>query len=246
MIIIVSVFVVITITIMFMFLKQTAKKFGKLSKDLFVDKLQIYDELIEEKEKKLKELNNSETIKEKENSEVNNKDVVYVVNNNNNIEYQDEELFKKMKEIDKKFQLNNHKVICSFVNKIKNNINQDDINKFNFYQNILNKLTDDLMYSIVILTPKQQINKLRKVLNENEIIDLKNYYNVNKKLDLVKYKSYVNNLLIKFDPHIYIYSGSKSDNYCDISELIVMKYDDSIYKGIKIVYKSVAYDYTLR
>ena len=75
--------------------------------DYFVDKLKVYDNLIDEKEKKLdelnglienksQELNNSEEEKDKNNQPI----FLYDLGN---VIYKDKDIFKKMKDIDKKF-----------------------------------------------------------------------------------------------------------------------------------------------
>ena len=49
----------------------------------------------------------------------------------------------------------------------------------------------------------------------------------------------------KYDPHIYIYVGSKEMNYQNLNSAIIMKYDATIYKGVKIYYHNQMYDYSI-
>ena len=49
----------------------------------------------------------------------------------------------------------------------------------------------------------------------------------------------------KYDPNVYVYVGDKSVNYDKLDKRIKTIYNSKIYKGIKIVYKNILYDFSL-
>ena len=83
--------------------------------DYFVDKLKVYDTLIDEKEKKLEELNglienkSQELNKNEEEKDKNNQPIfLYDLGN---VIYKDKDIFKKMKDVDKKFTFDNKEIL---------------------------------------------------------------------------------------------------------------------------------------
>ena len=104
--------------IMFLFLSKMIKTLGKQSKEFFVLKLQDYDDLVLEKEKKLKEM--------EEEKEDTNKDLLEpmpvqeignVVVNELERAYQIEDLLSKVKNIDETFKVDERKIILEFLEK---------------------------------------------------------------------------------------------------------------------------------
>ena len=56
---------------------------------------------------------------------------------------------------------------------------------------------------------------------------------------------YLDQLVDLNSQKIVILVGSKNENYDHLSEYIETKYNDKIYRGIKIVYKNRVYDFSL-
>ena len=56
---------------------------------------------------------------------------------------------------------------------------------------------------------------------------------------------YLDQLVDLNSPKIIILVGSKNENYDHLSDYIETKYNDKIYRGIKIVYKNRVYDFSL-
>ena len=63
--------------------------------------------------------------------------------------------------------------------------------------------------------------------------------------DLKKFISYLNKVIDSLDPHVYVYVGDKNLNYDNLNEYIKTVFDDSIFRGFKIIYRGKLYDYSL-
>lgn len=237
----------VLVAILFFALRSTVKRIDYNTKKYFIDKLQDYDYLIDEKKKILNELNE----KIEENKKVLSNDVK---SNENSVKkesfeyyedldvpkYMDENLFKKYKKIKEKFSLDKEKIIKDFINKIKLNENSD----YNILVKIRNKFTKNTIYEIMKLRKDGQKKYIKNILSDEELVLIKKY------MDLEDIK--INNLILKLDtlidkndPNIYVYVGEKGKKYDYISPLIKTLYDEDINEGIKINYRGVLYDYSL-
>ena len=56
---------------------------------------------------------------------------------------------------------------------------------------------------------------------------------------------YLDQLVDLNSPKVVILVGSKHENYDHLSEYIETRYNDKIYRGLKIVYKNRVYDFSL-
>ncbi len=245
---IVAVIVSLTlISILFFSLRSTVKRIDINTKKYFIDKLQDYDYLIEEKQKVLNKLNeeiekNKEILSKKTKVDTN-------VNYNDKKEYygeivtpkyRDENLFEKYKNIKEKFSFNKADIILDFVNKIEDDGNEE----FIVLSGIRKKLDSKTIYKIMKLQKKEQKEYIYSILDNNEIDIL----NKNIKLDDVKVNNFIiqlDTLLEKNDPTVYVYTGEKNISYDYISSMVKTEYDETINEGIKINYKGNLYDYSL-
>lgn len=213
--------------------------------DYFLDKLKAYDNLIDEREKKLEELN--ELINNKEN-ELNKKEENQVTSNSpiflydmKNISYKDNDIFKKMKEVDQKFNFDNRKIIAEF---LKNKFDMNLIEDYNRYSMIKDKFNQDIVFDILTKKESRQIEEVRELLGDSAFM-LDDFMKGNREFHLKKFISYLNQMIEDLDPYVYISVGDKSENYNDMNEYIRTEFDDSIFKGIRIVYRGKLYDYSI-
>ncbi|MEE3342527.1 MAG: hypothetical protein VZS44_00340 [Bacilli bacterium] len=231
---------------MFLILRKTVKKINTQTKLYFVDKSQEYDYLISEKVEKLKELD--EELKEKE---INKGNKVEGSNNNNfefdfniidlfnNTEYQDKNIFELNKKIDEKFNIDTDMLLKKFLSFI------DDDSKYLFCENLKNKFTSDVIYSLKILTAEDLDVEMKKMLSDDEYKLYKLYTEVNTSVSIDGFIDYINELIDLNNPCIVVYVGDKSKNYDHMSKYIKTIYSSDIYKGIKIKYHNKIYDYSL-
>ena len=114
------------VTFMFLILKNTVKTINTQTKLYFVDKLQEYDYLINQKEEKLnkidKEIKEKEARKEEkvDNTLKNNYEFDYnIINLLNNTKYQDKNIFELNKTIDEKFNIDYISLIKKLILRVE-------------------------------------------------------------------------------------------------------------------------------
>ena len=238
-------FVILLIIVMFFALKRTIIKINKQSKDYFLDKLQVYDDLIEEKEKKLKELNDKINDSENELTNTNNKNNtnnnVVFVGNEKNIDYVDEDIFNKMHEIDKKFNYNYNNILDKF---IKENFKDDNNSKYKKLIKIRNNFDDQTIFELSSMQDEEVQEEIKNRL-QDDISIFDDFMKVNDTIDVQTFVSYLDSIISKYDPYIYVYIPDTEKISTDNS-YVKVQIDNSIYKGMNIVYKGKLYDYSLK
>ena len=244
-IIIVFAFLALMILIMFFLLKNIVKTINEQSKSYFALKLQDYDDLVEEKSKKLDEIksNYNETkieennkIKEESDNGIVNKASVIDFSNAN---YQVEDILERFKEIDKRFVINSKSVVEKFLK----GINTYD-NNYNVLISIKNKINYLGIYELLSSNKSDAYKKILSVLNEEETNILKKY-SKSSSFRVDEFLSYLDYEIKKSDPTIYVEVGNKDENYDYLSPNIKTVYNKRIYKGIMITYQDKVYDYSL-
>lgn len=234
---------------MFLF---TIKRVNILVKKIFVDKLQEYDFLIEDKEKKVEELNKDiETKKssERELQELIDKlkaeredlkqeeiDVVMP----NGADYEDGNLLESYKKIKEGFNFDYEKKIKDFLNS---EVIEDD-NKYNVYLNIRNYFSHKSIYKISTYNVNEQKIIVNGLLSDEEKELLKDLIN-KQKFNIVKFINRLDDLIKKSDPRIYIYVSNKNINFNNLHKNIETIYDEKITEGFKVEYKGKIYDYSI-
>ena len=226
--------------IMFLFLSKMIKTLGKQSKEFFVLKLQDYDDLVLEKEKKLKEMDEEE----KKDAEKSLPEQIPIQDNGNFVireperSYQIEDLLGKVKTIDEAFNVDVKKIILEFLEKKVSNHEKIYEELVNIKKEILKKDPYQIM-----ITSQTFMKKILGNSSEEVKEILKKYYKRNISLNILL--GYLDLEISKNNPYIYIYVGDKYANYNIYSSYIKTIYNPKIYKGIKIVYQNRLYDYSL-
>lgn len=234
------------VVILFFALRSTVKRIDYNTKKYFVDKLQDYDYLIEEKQQILNKLNKEIEENKKNLIKMPEEEVKVVKHQQNNYQnlstpkYIDQELFQKYKHIKENFSFNYNEIIKKFMDTSLT----DENTNYKIALNIKNKFTNEEVYKIINLREKEQKEYILNLLDLEEKKFLENFIN----LDKFKVKKLITNLdtfLYKNDPKVYIYTGDKNTNYDEINSNIETVYDESINEGIRIHYKGIIYDYSL-
>jgi len=229
--------------VMFLLINKVVKTVNNQSKVFFALKLQDYDNLIEEKSKKLESIRDEEQ-KYEAIKPISNDNKQEQKNDNlimpfNNPEYQIEGIFEEMKQIDESFKLDHEKIIHDF---IKENVDHktDHIYKelLMLKETINNKGVYNILNSIDDLYFLQHCSKETKDILEGYIED-------NEYIVIDELLTYIDIEIEKNNPTIYVQVGSKTLNYDNESLNIKTVYNEKIFKGIKINYKNKLYDYSL-
>lgn len=237
----------ILVVILFFALRSTVKRIDYNTKKYFVDKLQDYDYLIEEKQQILDKLN-KEIEENKNKLSKNPNEEVKVIkekrqNNYNNIstaKYIDKDLFKKYKDIKEKFNFNYRDILNDFVESKLCGINND----YEIALHIRESFTNEVIYKVMNLREKEQKKYINDLLDDNENKFIESFID-SSKFNIKKLLSKLDTFINKNDPIIYVYTGDKNVDYNDINKNIKTIYDENINEGIKIHYKGTLYDYSL-
>lgn len=237
----------VLISVLFFALRSTVKRIDYNTKKYFIEKLQDYDYLIDEKQQTLDNLNKEIEENKKALSELQNKNTPEKTikgekyyNDVSIPKYTDEELFKKYKNIKEKFSFDFEDTIKSFVD---NNLTKDD-EVYDSFVKIRNKFSSDTIYEIMSLRSSEQEEYLNNVLNRIELFMLKKYIKMDK-FNINKFITDLDTTIEKLDPVVYVFTGDKEKNYDFISPKIKTVYDSNVNEGIKISYKGNLYDYSL-
>ena len=237
--------IILLVVLMSLILKNAVKEVDKKSKSYFVDKLQEYDYLIDEKEKKLSELE-SELEKRKNGLKENSlsdtspnydfdTSIIDLLTETN---YLDKNIFEINKKIEQRFIINYEDLIKDFLSNIK------DENKYDFCVKLRNGFTPNEIYNIELMLPEERNKYLKQELTKEEYKVYEIYLSSNR-FNMEDFIDYLNRLIELNDPTVTILVSSNKENYDYIDKKIKTKVSNSIYKGIKILYRNKVYDFSL-
>lgn len=246
-VIIILVFVALLILVMFLFLKKTIAKINQQSRDFFIDKLQAYDQLLFEREEKLKglksDIEEQQKILDEGKGTASNDSSIYLFDQRN-IDYQDEAIFKKMKEVDQRFNIDTVKLVKRFV---KEHFQDDTVLEYNKYNSVRKEFDQKMMFKLISLRSTEQEKEVKRILGDCAyIVDEYKKKTKATKFEVKKFISYFDKIIDKVDPYVYVYVGSNRENYDSVDEFVRTKVDTNIFRGISIVYRGKLYDYSLK
>lgn len=231
---------------MFLILKRTVRIVNDQTKSYFVNKLQNYDNLIEEKENRLNEIDDAIKNKElglKENTkEEKNRDYIFdvgVIDILNNTEYQNKNIFELNKKIDNTFVINYENLINDFLSFT------DDDKDYEFCKNMRDKFDSDTIYYLKTIQKEELESEYKKILNKKEYKVYESFKVITTDNNIENFIDYLDELVELNSPYIIIQVGNINENYDHISKYIKTFYNDKIYRGIKIIYRNKIYDFSL-
>ncbi len=226
------------------------KNINRMLRKVYVDKLQEYDYLINEKEVKLSNLKHDVTkeeeilddLKEKveelriKEEKQDKKNVLLP----SEADYEDENILSGYKKIKKGFNFDRTKVINEFLSKNMS----EDTSKYDMYLRIRGYFTHKVLYKISTFSREEQKLIVEKLLQDDEKESVKNLLNTNK-FNIELFLKKLDDLIMKNNPIITIYVGDKDENYDNINNRVITKYDSKITDGFRIEYKGNIYDYSI-
>lgn len=244
--IIACVVIALLVFVMFLILKKTVKTVNSQTKTYFVDKLQAYDSLIDEKEQKLNEID--ELLKnkklglndEKKKDKGKNYDFDYnLIELLSSTEYQNKELLRITRLIDEKFSFDHEKIIKEFLKCVNN------VSKYDFCVSLKEKFTSDVIFKVKTLLDYEVDDFMKEFLTDKEYQVYLLFRDLNEKFVVEDFVDYLDRLVDLNNPIITVYVSNKKENYDYLSKNIKTLVSDDIYSGIKIVYKDKVYDFSL-
>ena len=238
--------ITLLVFVMFIILKKTVNVVNSQTKTYFVDKLQAYDSLIDEKEQKLNEID--ELLKNKELGLKDEEKIVKkdgydfdynIIDLFNSTEYQNKELLKITRLIEEKFDFDHEKLVKDFLRCVKN------VDRYDFCLRLKEKFTSSVIYEVKTLLDQELDDYMKIFLDSNEYNIYLLFKDLNGKFVIEDFVDYLDRLVDLNNPTITIYVSNKKENYDYLSKHIKTIVSDDIYSGIKIVYKDKVYDFSL-
>lgn len=252
--IILAIIVIASLIIILIFLfALTIKRVNILVKQIFVDKLQTYDFLIEDREKRIEELKTNIELKEKKEKEldalitkleeeikekeIKTEEVIIPTN----ADFEDGNILEEYKKIKEGFDFDNEKIILDFIEK---ELKEDTTEIYDTLIKIRKNFSHKVIYKISNYNKEEQKIIINELLEKKEKEILKDLLNVNK-FNIVKFINKLDDLITSNNPKAYIYVSNKKDNYDKYHKLIKTIYDEKMVEGFRIEYKGKIYDYSL-
>lgn len=247
-------------------IKNVIKRINENSRKYFVDKLQEYDYLIDEKKEQLanlqKQINTlqdeQETKKEieefKKHKEEIKKTLVKIENKVKDEKeeivydiptpkYRQEEFFGSYKNLKKQFKINGKQILEQFIEEHKKDPNDMEYERI---QIIREQFNDETVYEMLTLEPEEQYEVIKETITDNEdkkIVELDKYDKNN--FSIIKFKENLDLKIKQIDPNIYVYVSNEEINYDYLDKRIKTVLYKNMSEGIIIEYQNKMYDYSI-
>lgn len=234
--------------LMFLTLRKTVRKINEQSKNYFVDKLQDYDVLIDQKVDELNVIENKIAQLKKEIPNVTSQSVIPehtaipVTYNIKVPQYQDRAFLANYKKIKEKFEFQPEVVIKAFLDRY---VYPDHDQEYLDYQALLAILDYETLYQLAIQSEQEQLQYLMQHLSTTERHILDGYLKGVSHFDILAFRHFLTLRLRELDPTIYVRTGEQGADYQHLNPAIQTEYDEKIYVGIMIIYHNKLYDYSL-
>lgn len=248
--------IIIMLVFVYILFKNIIKSINENAKKYFVNKLQSYDYLLEEKQEKLEEIRTEINDLEEHKNILDKKEESYGQEQANKEEkaapvkydlktpaYRETQFFNNYKEVKKIFTVDNENIIRNF---IKEHRNEKEDKEYKALKKIRAKFDNDSIYGCLTLAKDEQIKILEEVLTATEkktvkFDELKEKENFSIK-DLIKY---IDTRMEEIEPTVYIYTNGLDKRYDLIDSNIIMKQYNNMSEGIIIKYRNKIYDYSI-
>lgn len=255
-IVVAVILIVIMLAFIFILFKNIMKSMNENAKKYFVNKLQDYDYILEEKQTKLEKiraeilefeqhkniLENTDEVQENiPKVEEKIKDVKYDLKTP---EFRETQFFNNYKEIKKIFTIDNEKIIKDFIQEHRNN--KED-REYKALKKLREKFDQEAVYGCLTLNSADQIKILDEVLTatEKKLVKFQEMTKENKKFSIKMLIDFIEHRIEILEPTIYIYTNGLEKRYDLIDNNIVMKQYNNMSEGIIIKYKNKIYDYSI-
>ena len=244
--------VLVLLSLLVLIFVFTVKRVNSLMKKTFVDRLQEYDYLIDDKEKKIDILDKSIDRKTKSYAKLE-QEVEELEKSLENVEeikkehivlptdadFEDGNILSGYKKIKDGFSFDVETKIKEFLISIEGNENHYDL-----YCNVKGYFTHSSIYTIMTYQSSEQKIIINELLNDEEKEVLKSLLN-KKKFNIVKFLNDLDGLILSSNPEIKVYSGNKNKDFNYLNKNITTIYDENITEGFKIIYRGIVYDYSI-
>lgn len=133
------------------------------------------------------------------------------------------------------------------LNNVQRRIAFREDGKVPVYEEMLKKFSGDTLYEIVTLPEEELREFLETVLAPSEQNALKEYMEESgeEELNLLEFLDYLKNYVRAHQNVVHIRKGRTGVLKTAVGSNVVIEEDDSIHEGLKIIYKTQLYDYSI-
>lgn len=249
-----TIIVIIMLLFVFVFLKNIISRIGQNAKKYFINKLQDYDYIAQEKQKQIDELTEEIKILLKNKAELERyknislpkkkKEDIKPTYNLKVPKYREENFFLNYKELKQKFDFDKEELIKKFIEE-----HQDKKHTKNYKTlcNFKNKFDKEAIYQLMTLNGKEQKKLLKTILTEREkeLIDIDNIIKDDNKFNIMELFKKIDEMILEVNPSINVYVSKYDKNYDYIDPCIKTKQYANMSEGIIIEYKGKRYDFSI-
>lgn len=250
------------------------KRINHSAKKWFLDKLQEYNYLVEEKENEIENLRRQieeekrklKTVKQIQNApeDIFDEKIQTVLEKMKNFkgiekeiprrpdviydiptpQFKEESFFSNYKQLKKKFDLDIEETIKTFITEHKPN---EDEQEYKVLVKFCNQFSRKILYECSTLKPEDQYELIKSILTDEE----KTWINIEDRnikknnFTVLKLIEKLQNRIKKIDPAIYIYTNKDDTNYDNLDKRIKTRYYKNMSEGLIINYKGKMYDYSI-
>lgn len=238
------------------------KRINALSRKNFNDKLQEYDSLIDEREKRVSDLDGNILTKQAKIDELDDKvkDLNGVLNeresaslNSNStlmsggaVMEKEDVMREQYHKIRNEFNFNQRDVVLNFIKE--HPILENERKKYDWYKKIDAELSRGNIFKIMSLPKKQQAEEFSKLFSDEDmklLDELPGGRNADGGFNLQKNLRSFKSLYNKSDPVYYVYTPYPDTNSIgELNNVQVIK-DDHITEGFRIMHHGKVYDYSI-
>ena len=228
---------------MYFILKSLIISINEKGNEFFTLKL---SELDRESKKNKNEKDNIEekssinVVSQKNEKNIGNESIV-MVKSHNVEEFDVKDVMNYIKKIDSKFNYDDKYIVEEFVKKVSSD---NTLKKYNDLKKIKKYINRIGRYNL-LLDQNDEIIKLKEYITTVDNDLLNNYLKTNDIFEIEGFISFLDIEIEKLDPTIYVYVGNENISFNNISNRIKTVYSKDVYKGVKIMYKGVMYDYSI-
>lgn len=255
--IVISATIIVLIMLLFVFvlLKNIISRIGQNAKKYFVNKLEEYDYIVEEKEKQIDELTEEIKILLKNKAELDRYKMITLPKRKREMpkqqiynlkvpKYREENFFYNYKELKQKFDFDKEELIKEFIKEHQSKKHERD---YKTLCNFRKKFDKEAIYQMMTLPGEEQINLLNMILTDSEkkIINIHNIVEDNKSFTILGLFEKIDKMIIEIDPTINVYVSKYDKNYDYIDPYVKTNHYPNMSEGIIIEYKGKRYDFSI-
>ncbi|MGL5972399.1 MAG: hypothetical protein ACRCZK_01585 [Oscillospiraceae bacterium] len=242
---VISVFVIVNGFII-LILGQVSANLRYRAKNEFITRLNVYDDIIDNKILEIKELENKIEDISREGEITYNQHNNVGSNNASNFtiakvaDYTDESFFENYRYLKESFKLNYEEIINQFKQKFLLENNTID----SYFSSIKEKIIFDVRYKLLLKNKDEQLEYLNNIFikEENEILN--KFIEDKGNFELLEFINFVEENKTLIDKNAIVRLSKDLETIICEDDHIDFIVDEDIIEGLKIIYRNKIYDYS--